>query len=443
MNSKLLKISLLYFLIIAVLGTLIRFGFLSGFFLVNYKYMLHAHSHLAFLGWIYPVLFISIVNSFLNKEQIINGKYHLQFFITQIILAGMFISFLIQGYGIVSIIFSTIFQFLTYWFTFRFFRDWKMKPSLEKTHNSSVKFIKTGLIALVVSSFGTWGLAVIGAKGMAGTTIYELAIYFYLHFQYNGWFTFSILGFFIWILESNKVEFSTKDCFFSLKLLAVSLFPAFLLSVLGKNPGNLVIFIAVAAGVAQMAGTIYFLKLQFKVRKDLSRLFNNYEKVLIAIAAISFSLKTILQLMSALPIFTEIAFNNRYIVIAYIHLVFIGFISLSLFAYLSKTGGYILNSRVAKTGVSLLVIGFSLTEILLISPVFFILIPDFTTLMFLFSTLMAVGIGLFVLAQFYFRKEIWFLNDLINTRYCKIRLDNLALIKSSDDKSKENINGQK
>ena len=60
MKTAWTRVSLIYFVIIAFLGILMRLGFFNGNFLLNFKHLLHTHSHIAFLGWIYPVLFITI-----------------------------------------------------------------------------------------------------------------------------------------------------------------------------------------------------------------------------------------------------------------------------------------------------------------------------------------------------------------------------------------------
>jgi hypothetical protein len=399
MNTTWTRNSLIYFFIIASLGLLMRLGFFTGNFLLNFKHLLHTHSHIAFLGWIYPVLFISIVNNFLSSEQIVKGKYHLQFYITQFLIAGMLVSFLLQGYGLFSIIFSTIFQFMTYWFAFQLFRDWK------KDTRYSVQFLKTALWALVVSSLGTWSLAVIGAKGLAGSDINNLAIYFYLHFQYNGWFTFAILGLLMDLIEKNQIRFSGKLTELSFKFLTISLFPAYLLSILGKTNNSFIIYTAGAAGIIQIIGAALFLAMILRPVKELKELFRGLIKLLISVSLISFMLKNILQLMSVLPSLTEIAFNNRYVVIAYIHMVFIGFISMFLFGYLSYLGWYNLNSKLAKTGVIMLISGFSVTELLLITPPFKITIPALSLYILLFSCLMGAGIVAFLAGQIIFKSK--------------------------------------
>lgn len=412
MNSKWVKINLIYFFIIALLGILIRVGFFNGNFAINYKHMLHTHSHIAFLGWIYPILFISIVDNFLSKEKIIKGKYHLQFIITQIIIALMLISFLLQGYGLFSIIFSSIFQFMTYWFSFKIFKDWK-----DISNKYSVKFIKTGLLALIISSLGTWSLAVISAKGMAGSDIYEMAIYFYLHFQYNGWFTFAILGLLTDIIEKRNIKIPIKFIDLSYKLLAFSLFPAYFLSTLGKVNNNFISFIASISGVVQLAGASLFLVMLFKVRKELGQLFQGYTKVLMFISLSAFLMKNILQLMSVFPSLTDIAFNNRYIVIAYIHMIFIGFVSFFIFGYLGYFKLYDLKTTISKLGLNLLITGFCITEVLLITPGLNIFITNLSLLILLFSCVMGTGLFLFIINQFRLKKNLYKLYSSLTFRY--------------------------
>ena len=56
---------------------------------------------------------------------------------------------------------------------------------------------------MVISTMGPWAIAVISAKGLAGSEYFNAAIYFFLHFQYNGWFAFAIIGLFFWLLGAE------------------------------------------------------------------------------------------------------------------------------------------------------------------------------------------------------------------------------------------------
>ena len=44
--------------------------------------------------------------------------------------------------------------------------------------------------------------------GKASSVEVVRLIYFYLHFLYNGWFTFAVLGLLFWLLEKYKVSFN-------------------------------------------------------------------------------------------------------------------------------------------------------------------------------------------------------------------------------------------
>ena len=89
----------------------------------------------------------------------------------------MFISFPIQGYAFISISFSTLFLFASYWFVWKVFRVLKEK---NLTHYTSVKFLKASLWYLVISSVGPWSLGPIMALGFAHEAIYYNSIYFFL-----------------------------------------------------------------------------------------------------------------------------------------------------------------------------------------------------------------------------------------------------------------------
>ena len=198
------KVSLFYFFSIALIGVGIRYSFLSGFFPIEYKNLLHTHSHIGFLGWIYPMLFLLITNSFFTKEQIKKSKYKLQFYITQVLILLMLFSFLYQGYGLFSIIFSSLFQLMTYWFLFTALKNLSQN---EKTISS--KFTSIALISLFISSLGTWALPIIKVNKF--DYFYEMAIYFYLHFQYNGWLSFSLLGLFFKNIENKEINYNLKE----------------------------------------------------------------------------------------------------------------------------------------------------------------------------------------------------------------------------------------
>ncbi len=402
MNLKWLKVNLFYFVIVAFLGVLMRGAFVGMRIGVAYDHILHAHSHTAFIGWVYQSLFLAIATLFLSDAQIARGNYRRQFYITQALVFGMMFAFAWQGYALYSIILSSLFQLMTYWFAGRFFRDWRENRALPERHFYSVRFIKIALIALVISSFGPWGLAIIVANGLGATEWYSMAIYFYLHFQYNGWFIFALLGLFFYLLEKSGVKFSSTSATRFFRWLAVSLFPAYFLSILGITHHPLVYFLAVVSGVGQIVALIYLAKLLADHRKSLRQAFTRpWGRLLLTISVTAFFLKTVLQLLSVIPPFDAFAFHNRGVIIAFIHLVVLGTISTGLIGAFVQLGWIFLSKRLEKTGIGAFLSGFIATELILIAPVFGAAFTTQFQWLFGFTVLMALGVLMFWMGQLY------------------------------------------
>lgn len=87
---------------------------------VNFKYFLHAHSHTAFLGWIFNAFYAVFIVAFVPAQKQTSFSYRLLFWLLQVAVLGMLFSFPVQGYAAVSITFSTLHIFLSYWFALSF-----------------------------------------------------------------------------------------------------------------------------------------------------------------------------------------------------------------------------------------------------------------------------------------------------------------------------------
>ena len=102
----------------------------------------------------------------------------------------MLISFPIQGYGFVSILFSTLSVFASYYFAVLFWKDLNRIPIQSVSHS----WFKLALLGNVISSAGPFSLAYMMASHHMQQNWYLASIYFYLHFQYNVWFFFACMG---------------------------------------------------------------------------------------------------------------------------------------------------------------------------------------------------------------------------------------------------------
>lgn len=124
-------------------------------------------------------------------------KCRIIFWFSQLTLVGMLLTFPFQGYALFSIIFSPLFLFASYWFTWFVLKNVKEELSA----SNSFKCIKVALYYMVFSSIGPWALEGIMNTLGAESVWYKMALYLYLHFQYNGWMVLALLGLFIYIVE--------------------------------------------------------------------------------------------------------------------------------------------------------------------------------------------------------------------------------------------------
>jgi len=196
---------------------------------------------------------------------------------------------------------------------------WKATMSDRKT--VSVKFLRAACFYLVLSSIGPFATGPLIAMGKAGTPLYFNSIYFYLHFQYNGWFSFVILAVLASLLERRNNAVNTNKVFL---LMNIACAPSFFLSILWTQPSLVYNIIGGVSAVLQLAAAFYLLNDLRKIRTEFS-----FAGKLLTIAMLAWILKLILQTFSAFPSIAHLAFENRNYIIAYLHLVLLGFISLA------------------------------------------------------------------------------------------------------------------
>jgi len=147
-------LSLLNFVLVSLAGVLLRYKISFSLPLLNYKYLLNAHSHFAFAGWVSMAIFTAFVYMLSEEYDIHGNTYRHQFNLGQIANFGMLISFIFQGYAALSIGFSVLSIIFSYWFAWRFSRDLKRsRLSLPVKY-----FASAALFFYVLSSIGPFVL---------------------------------------------------------------------------------------------------------------------------------------------------------------------------------------------------------------------------------------------------------------------------------------------
>ena len=188
-----LKFSLINLCIVALVGVLMRYKIGFAFPYLEQKNLQHSHSHFAFSGWVSHTLMTVMIYYLQTKIEIFNGEKYKKIIVANLICSyGMLVFFIIQGYGLISILFSSASVFVSYFFAYQFNKDLKLlNPDL-----LSKKWFKAALFFNIISSFGTYYLAYIMITKKFVQEIYLSSVYYYLHFQYNGWFFFACMGLF-------------------------------------------------------------------------------------------------------------------------------------------------------------------------------------------------------------------------------------------------------
>jgi hypothetical protein len=354
--QSLFRIPFYFLMLAAVMGLMLRYHLISPITSLVYNNWLHTHSHLMFLGWLFNFFNLVFVYYFLRDKW--DSRYKLLFYCNQVLLIGMFVFFPLQGYGVITIVLSTLHTVVSAVFCFRYIRDTRdQKKSLSRW------LAVWALSCFLISSLGPFSLAGIMANHLNHTKWYFFAIYFYLHFQYNGFFFFGILSVFFRQLEEKKIEVDSGVMRRSVILFIAAVFPAYALSILWAMPGLVFnIFGFVSAGI-QVIAFMYFFRHVTSLKEKLRSSFSLLSYNLLKLVLVAFAVKFLLQVLSAHPYFAEMAYENRYFVIAYLHLVLIGGISFFVFAWYVEEN-FIKN--IHKIFVMLLIGGFILSELMLI-----------------------------------------------------------------------------
>ena len=324
-----LKISLINLCIVAILGLLMRYKIGFEFPYLDQKHLQHSHSHFAFAGWLAHTLMVLMVYFIQTKIADFKGNKYNTIIIANLICSyGMLISFIIQGYGLVSIALSTASILVSYIFAYRFIKDLKILDDDLLAKN----WFKAALFFNVISSLGTFYLAYMMATKNVVQDWYLSSIYYYLHFQYNGWFFFACMGLAFGFLNLRKSEHSFYET--SFKLFAIACVPAYFLSTLWLDLPLWIYIITVIAALVQVYAWFKFLPILLKTRKNVLESYSPLLRYILVFVSFALSIKLLLQLGSTVPIISQLAFGFRPIVIAYLHLILLGIITLFLLFYI-------------------------------------------------------------------------------------------------------------
>jgi len=341
--------------IVAILGVTLRSKIVFSIPLIDYRQVLSAHSHFAFGGWVGLSLMTLLIFDVLP---VFHKKYIWILAGIEISSLGMGLLFPFFGYAALTVSFSSLYILVSFAFAWHFLNDF-----LRSSTHGTVKILGTSaIISMLLSSLGPLGLSYILLSKSGNSLLYRDSIYTFLHFQYNGFFTLSVFTLVLNHIVKKNYPINVNAKRFSL-FLCLSILPSLFLSMLWHNSALLYIIAGVGC-VLILISLFYFIKYIVDFPWDdyyYQRLALNMWKL----AAFSFCLKMALNVGTIFPKLGNAIYGNRPVIIGFLHLVFLGFVSFYILSSLIENNYFANKSRQMKVPFFLFGFGIVANESLL------------------------------------------------------------------------------
>lgn len=293
--EKMRKFPLLFGFLGALIGLVLRYAYTGEISNFPFKNVLHSHSHVMLLGFLFNALLLFVWANFTKGVDKISYTIYIAM---QLCVAILLVVFMVQGYAFYSILFSTLHLWLSYVLLIRLWKKIEPKKGFHQ-------LVKLGVVFHFLSSLGPYMLGPLMVFEMQESSWYQQAIFFYLHFQYFGVFYVWMLAL---LLQKTTAIITRKQRL----LIAVSLlllfahsldysFDHWSIQVLG-GLGSLLLFIVL---------------LSFKdAFKNVQQSYKNMYYIILFIGLINIA--------GTIPSIANLVVESRFMLIAWLHLLFLG-----------------------------------------------------------------------------------------------------------------------
>lgn len=403
-----LKFSIFNFIIVALLGTIMRYKIAFSFPFLDQKHLQEAHSHFAFYGWITSCIYMLIFR-YLTKinVHIKMRKYYILIGLNFFASFGLLFAFLYGGYFWLSIAFSTMALLISFFYFYFLIKDLKGYKE-----NSKIWFLG-GLFFAVFSSIGVFTLSYMMVANLLNPDFYLALTYFFLHYQYNGFFIFSCIGLLLFSLKESGISVSEKENRLIFYLLFIGCFVGYGLSILWAKLPMWFFILIIIATLLQTYGAIRLYLLVKKNWKVLTTQFTPLQRFVLFYVGVAFAAKIALQLGSNIPMVSQFAFGFRNIVIAYLHLVLLMCVATFLLNQILISGHFSITAK-TNTGLKLFLLGVFLNEAVLglmgVFSINYVAIPFANEILFGVSLLILLSITIIYLSLRFQKPRNHFLN---------------------------------
>lgn len=353
MNSKRLWItlSIANLCIVACLGLLLRSKIIFDMPWIDYNRLVDTHGHFAFMGWVTLALLTLLIYEL--PGELYNKKIY-QFLLGAVFLCSWATLFTtpFEKCKFITEATSIIYIVVTYILSWVFIRD-----ILKTTASRTVKLLSiSSLLSLVLSSAGPLMLAYLFTVKSVNAVLYRDALFGYLHLQYNGFFTLAVFALIYNKVVSTTTEKSRKNVHRFAVWLCLSTLPSMFLTFLWNKAAPW-LYMTSALGSLLLLLSLGFFLISAPLLVKEFKMIKREIRYMALLSITAFIIKIFLQSFTFINSVNILVFGNRPMIMCFLHLVFLGFVTLFLIAYFTQKG--MLDSKSSITRLALVVFTFA------------------------------------------------------------------------------------
>lgn len=378
------RLALFNLLTVAFLGFVLRLKVVVAMPWINQKYLLHGHSHFAFIAWASLIGMLFVIRQVCgpaNWPRPLVRYLYIYVLNAWLMLAGFFMA----GYGPLSMAFLSIHIGLTIWFA-----RWWLSNRHIKDHPIAALAITTGQVYNILSFAGPVLLGYFMASGTGSMYAKQNAIYMFLHYQYNGFFLFTCIGILLFSFRNGTMPGGMLT---GIRLLSLGVFAGLGLLMLMPEKPVWLTTLNYSIAACLFVSVILIVPGLVSVIRNNKPDYSWQVKLLLGFSLAGFIFKIVLQGLSAWPTIGYMVYEHRAIAIGYLHLIFLVVIS---FFYLA----FLLNKRkvtiTGYAGLYIFVLAVIVNEIVLglqgLGAIIHVLVPHTNTILTVVTGLMFTGV---------------------------------------------------
>jgi hypothetical protein len=348
--------------VLAALGLVLRSKMIFALPFINYNHLLEAHSHFALGGWLTFVIMVVFTYELLPENLSRKSGYH--FLLGSIFICAwcMLLCFQTWGYCAISNLFTIFFILLNYAWSGIFLKDF-----LKTKAEFPVKWLAVfSILFLICSASGPFIIAYIYYTKNFDAFLYRNALFTYLHFLYNGFFTLAVLAILFKLIGEKISAKAIKNMRWFSMAICASVVPSLFITYLWQDPNVWIRFIAIIGSLLLLFSFYLFLITAVSLR-SVYKQETPGTRFLILISLGSLMLKILLQSFTVFPAIGNAIFGNRPVIMGFLHMVFLGFVSLFVLAYFKRQGILNANRNLVNVAIHIFAIAVIINEVLLLT----------------------------------------------------------------------------